>query len=209
MADASTDRQQPGARAPRLPSHLDWLIRPAHGPRPAPSGTADDVTGAYAWPAGSKLASELAVLADCRGALVADLGCGLGQLGFSALALGAQRVLFADGAPELIDLAARTIACNQLATRAQASRHHWGQPLPGAGYTLILGGDILYRPECFAALADTISASLAHGGECLLADPRTRLEDELAALLADRRLGWRSERRSTGYTLARVAWLGG
>jgi SAM-dependent methyltransferase len=212
MADAPSERRDEGARAaraPRLPPHLDWLIRPAPGPDPAPAPAEADVTGAYAWPAGSRLAGELAALVDCRGAVVADLGCGLGQLGFSALALGAQQVLFADGSPVAIDLAARTIGANRFGARARACRHLWGQALPGAPCTLILGGDILYRPECFAGLVDTIHASLAPGGQCLLADPRTRLDDEFAALLAGRRLGWRLERRAAGYTLARVAWLDG
>jgi SAM-dependent methyltransferase len=205
MADAPTDRLPPDARAPRLPPHLDWVIRPAPAPAPAPALADEDVTGAYSWPAGSRLAGELEELVDCRGEVVADLGCGLGQLGFSALALGARRVLFADGSPALIALAARTIACNRLGAQAQASLHRWGQALPGGDYTLILGGDILYRPACFAALSDTIGASLAPGGLCLLADPRTRLEDEFAAQLARHALGWRLERRSLGYTLARVA----
>jgi predicted nicotinamide N-methyase len=203
------------AAAPRLPAHLDWLLRPAPLPSQysaherTPAASDDDVTGAYSWPAGSRLAGELRELADCRGAEVADLGCGLGQLGFSAIALGAHRVLFADGSPPLIDLAERTIACNQLGARAQASIHRWGQALPGGGYALILGGDILYRPECFAAIADTLMASLARGGVCLLADPRTRLDAEFAAELARRALCWSCERRSAGYTLARVRWLDG
>jgi hypothetical protein len=208
MADAPTGRPQPGACAPRLPAHLDWLIRPAPGPGLAPEAD-EDVSGLYAWPAGSRMAGELAALSACQGAEVADLGCGLGQLGFSALALGAGRVLFAAGSPAALDLVARTIGCNRLGARAQAVHHQWGQALPGAPYRLILGGDILYRPACFAALCATIGASLAHGGACLLADPRTRLEEEFAALLAGCGLAWRCERRALGYTLARVAWLGG
>jgi len=207
MADAPPERLAPAERAPRPLAHLAWLIRPAHGPELTSAD--QDLSGAYAWPAGGRLAGELAELVDCRGTVVADLGCGLGQLGFSALALGAQRVLFADGSPALIALAERTIACNQLGARAQASHHRWGQALPGGDYALILGGDILYRPACFSALAATISASLADGGQCLLADPRTRPDDEFAAQLAARGLGWRCERRSVGYTLGRVRWLDG
>ncbi len=209
MADAPIDRIRRSGSSPRLPPHLDWLILPPPGPDAAPAGADEDATGAYSWPAGSRMARELAELAACGGAQVADLGCGLGQLGYTALALGARQVLFADGSAGLIDLAARTIAGNRLGARAQASLHRWGQALPAAPYQLILGGDILYRPECFAALCDTISASLAPGGQCLLADPRTRLEDEFAAELARHALSWRLERRDLGYTLARVAWRGG
>ena len=200
MADAPAERLGEGTRAPRLGAHLDWLVRPAPGPAPVPAGDdgSGDATGAYAWPAGSKLAGELGALVDCAGAVVADLGCGLGQLGFSALALGARRVLFADGSPAAVDLAQRTISCNRLGARAEARLHRWGQALPGAGYALILGGDILYRAECFAALVATISASLAAGGQCLLADPRTRLDDEFAALLPACGLGWRLEAARRG-----------
>ncbi len=209
------------AQSAPLPAHLAWLIRPPGVP-PASAGAhpgdaavgADeqagedgggaDVTGAYAWPAGSRLAEELAQLVDCRGATVADLGCGLGQLGFSALALDAAQVRFADGARALVELAARTISCNQLGARAQASVHQWGDPLPGAPFTLILGGDILYRPECFSGLAATLDASLAPGGECLLADPRRTLDPEFTTALAHHALAWIWERRAAGYTLARV-----
>jgi predicted nicotinamide N-methyase len=151
------------------------------------------------------LAAELGCVADCRSRRVADLGCGRGALGLTALTLGAQDVLFADASPVAIDFVDRALLANRLSGRAVAVPHTWGGALPGAPYALLLGGDILYRPELFPALIATIAASLAPDGLCLLSDPRQRLEDGLPGLAARHGLDWRCERRPAGYTLVRVS----
>ena len=79
------------------PAHLDWVIAPAEGPQRLLATDDEDVTCLYQWPVGATLAARLAELVPCQGRRVADLGCGLGSLGLSALALGAREVLFADG----------------------------------------------------------------------------------------------------------------
>jgi|GEM_PF-5261845 predicted nicotinamide N-methyase len=164
----------------------------------------DDSTGLYAWPSGSKLAGELPALVDCRGAAVADLGCGLGRLGFAAAALGAGTVVFADGSPLVIARLASQLQSAQLGSRAQAVHHLWGDPLPGGPFALILGGDILYRPACQSALMATIAASLTRDGVCLLSDPRHRLADELDQAVRGLALAWTCQRRELGYSLARL-----
>lgn len=180
------------------PAHLAWVIAPAAGPQAELAQADDDVTCLYQWPSGTRLAeylsTHLATLAPCRDRRVADLGCGRGGLGLTAFAAGASAVLFADASPVAVEFLTRTIAMNALnepsphMPRAHVVQHHWGTALPGAPYDLILGGDILYRPECFADLMTTIAGSLSRQGCALLSDPRTVLEPQLTDLAAKNRL---------------------
>ena len=186
------------ARPHPWPPHLAWVIAPAAGPQAQLAQADDDVTCLYQWPSGTRLAeylsTHLATLAPCRDRRVADMGCGRGGLGLTAYAAGAAAVCFTDASPVAVDFLARTIALNALAPRAHVAHHYWGTALPGAPYDLILGGDILYRPECFADLMTTIALSLSAQGCALLSDPRTTLEPQLAELAAKHRLKWTTRR---------------
>lgn len=192
------------ARPHPWPAHLAWVIAPAAGPQAELARADDDVTCLYQWPSGARLAeylsTHLATLAPCRDRRVADLGCGRGGLGLTAFAAGARAVLFADASPVAVEFLTRMItmnalnAPNALMPRAHVVQHHWGTALPGAPYDLILGGDILYRPECFADLMTTIAWSLSPHGCALLADPRTMLEPQLADLAAKNRLTLTTQR---------------
>jgi len=191
----------------RLPARLG-LREPPDYPVPPDEVNPDDHTWAYGWPAGARMAADFPHIFPEETALatsrVADLGCGLGALGFSALYAGAREVLFADGADGAVAWVAAVIAENALGNRARAMRHAWGTPLPEGPWNLIMGGDILYRPASFPALLDTIAQSLAPHGRCLLSDPRAVLEDDLPLLAQARDLTWTTERRSANYTLIRV-----
>ena len=186
------------ARPHPWPSHLAWVIAPTDGPQAELAQADDDVTCLYEWPSGTRLAeylsTHLAERAPCRDRRVADIGCGRGGLGLTAYAAGAATVLFADASPVAVGFLARTISLNALAPRARVVQHHWGTALPDAPYDLILGGDILYRPECFADLMTTIALSLSPHGCALLSDPRTVLEPQLADLAAKHRLKWTTYR---------------
>lgn len=183
------------ARATALwPPHLSWVIAPTDGPRRELASEDEDVTCLYQWQAGAFLASLPLTRDACAGRRVADLGCGRGTLGLSALAHGATHVMFADASVVAIDFLARTITANALTARARSSLHTWGTPLPDGRWDVILGGDILYRPECFPALLDTIAASLTPDGIALLSDPRITLEAQLATLAAERCLTWETAR---------------
>jgi predicted nicotinamide N-methyase len=176
------------------PAHLDWVIAPADGPQRELATDDEDVTCLYQWPVGATLAARLADQVSCQDRRVADLGCGLGSLGLSALALDAREVLFADGSAIAIDLLQRTITLNGLGKRARAERHRWGEPLPAGPWDVILGGDILYRPDYFPQLLSTIATSLSNAGCALLSDPRTTLEERLPDLAATQGLTWTSRR---------------
>jgi predicted nicotinamide N-methyase len=165
----------------------------------ASASAATDGTARYAWPAGRRLAADLPAVADLRGRSVADLGCGTGVCGRAAIAAGAASVLCADG-----DAAVVAGVAAALEPPHRACVHRWGEALPGGPFAVILGGDILYRPDCFADLLTTVALSLAPDGLALLADPRTDLEPVLPDLAAARRLAWATERRPGPYTLVRV-----
>lgn len=186
------------ARPHPWPPHLAWVKAPSAGPQAELAQADDDVTCLYQWPSGTRLAeylsTHLATLAPCHDRRVADIGCGRGVLGLTAYAAGAASVLFADASPVAVEFLTRTIALNALAPRAQVVQHHWGTALPGELYDLILGGDILYRPECFADLMTSIALSLSANGCALLSDPRTTLEPQLTELAAMHRLKWTMQR---------------
>jgi len=166
-----------------LAPHLRHLrvpqVIPTLGDQPADS----DLTWAYAWPAGLRLSARLAEFDPCQVRL-ADLGCGRGNLGFTALTLGVPGVVFADRSPTALAFVDQVIAANGFHDRASTAVHEWGAVIPGAPFQLILGGDILYRPAFFDKLLASIAASLDDGGRCLLADPRQRLDAELPTLAA-------------------------
>ena len=188
----------------QLPAHLAHLVQPTALPDLAAAQPDADCTWAYCWPAGVKLSAELSALAPCAGRAIADLGCGRGHGGLSALVAGAGRVVFADGDPEVVRWVQGVLTANGFAGRAQAHVHRWGEVIPGSPYDVVFGGDILYRPECFAELLASIAVSLASDGVALLSDPRLRLDHELPGLAAAAGLSWDGERRAAGYTLVRL-----
>ncbi len=164
-----------------------------------------DLTWAYAWPAGERLGGELAAVVDCTGRRVADLGCGRGNLGLRALQLGARQVGFCDGSMRPLTWIRAVVTANHYAGRADCHQHVWGTPLPDGPWDVILGGDILYRPECVPAIVASVAASLAAGGVALLSDPRTEPDDGLRQAALAHGLVLDYERRITGYTVVRLS----
>lgn len=158
-----------------------------------------DLTWRYRWPAGRRLEADLPAVVACAGQTVCDLGCGQGALARAALAQGAAHVTAADGAADAVALLRASI--ND--PRFTAVQHSWGEPIPGGPFTVILGGDILYRPALHPELIRSIALSLAPDGLALLVDPRRTLEAELPLLAATHHLTWHPERRDD-YTLVRL-----
>ena len=172
-------------------------------PTPTHDDAAGDATWAYAWPAGMRLAAELAAVAFCAGRRVLDLGCGGGQCGRAALAAGAREVVFADASPARWSTWLR--CCRWRSPGAGARSTTAGGDAPPHGpFDLVLGGDILYRPFLFAELLASVAAGIGRDGAAVLADPRTTLEPELPPLAAAAGLTWEPVRRAGGYTLVRL-----
>lgn len=172
---------------------------------PPPEG---DLTWAYPWPAGERLARDLAEVVDCQGRTCAELGCGRGRTGLTALALGATAVTFCDIAREPLEYVQKALAAHSFTARGSTCQHPWGEPLPAGPYDIIFGADILYRPTFHGAIFTSIAASLAPLGLALLADPRSELEPELNFLAEALGLQVTAIRRPGPYTLLRVTRAG-
>jgi SAM-dependent methyltransferase len=181
-------------------------LLPSWNPTLAPAIGDGDLTWAYPWPAGERLAQDLQSLQELipvlRGGRIAELGCGRGRTGLTALIHGAGSVLFCDLAPEPLAYVEEALRLNHLQERGAVFRHAWGETLPHGLYDVIVGADILYRPAYQRALLISIAHSLAPAGWALLADPRTTLEPELPILAAEMGLTWTTTRRPGPYTLA-------
>jgi SAM-dependent methyltransferase len=160
-----------------------------------------DPTWRYTWPAGERMAADLAALTSWTGLRVAELGCGQGRCGRAALRLGAGAVVFCDISREPLEHLASQLADQP---RARFAEHAWGTPVPDGPYARIIGSDILYRPAFFARLIASIASSLSIDGEALLADPRTSLDEELPGVFAIHALSATVERRPGPYTLVRL-----
>ena len=154
-------------------------------------------TWAYDWPAGQRLAADLThfSLPD----RVADLGCGRGLLGLTALQHGCREVLFADASAVVLEYVQEVLKLNNF--DAEVAVHKWGEPLPGGQWPCILGGDILYRPECFKDLMYSLAQSLTEDGYAYLSDPRRQCEPELQELAADNGLILTVDRPGDRYSL--------
>lgn len=188
-----------------FPEHLRHLRIPLPLPTPADGHAEEDLTWAYAWPGGRRLCDVFHQYIDCTNLNVADLGCGRGLLGFTALTAGASRVIFADRSPVALAWIQSILHENNLADRAICVQHEWGDPLPHSPFHLIVGGDILYRSQYFERLMSSIASSLAPDGRALLADPRTHLEDELPTLAHTHAMSWTALRCEVGWgTLAEL-----
>ena len=179
-------------------------ILPPWRPELVPAAGDGDLTWAYPWPAGERLARDLDAVLDPTGLRVAELGCGRGRCGVTALLLGAAQATFCDLAPEPLAYVRDALAANRLETRGITALHAWGDPVPGGPFDLVIGADILYRPAFHRALLTSIAGALTPGGRALLADPRTSLEEDLPALAAGLGLSWQPERRPGNYTLVRL-----
>jgi predicted nicotinamide N-methyase len=192
-----------------FPAYLGHLVAPPEALAFLGNDAADpcgaDLTWAYAWPAGERMAGELAAVVQCAGQRIVDLGCGRGHLGLAALHHGAAEVTFCDGSPRPLAWLDAVLTANHLAGRGRSCRHAWGDPIPGGPVPLILGGDILYRPALFPALLATIAASLTVDGEALLSDPSTTTDPALLTASAGAGLRLTHERRAAaGYSLHRL-----
>ena len=168
------------------------------------SGTVEEgATWPYLWPGGLRLAEELAELLPSdetskRHKHLIDLGCGRGLLGMAALCLSFQRVSFIDGDELPIKLIAKELASFP---QARCQLLEWGQSVPGDKADILLGGDVLYRPEYHNSLLRTISESLKPNGVAFLGDPRNKLEGHLPTIAEQNGLDCKIELRPGGYSL--------
>ncbi|HVV82193.1 MAG TPA: methyltransferase domain-containing protein [Kofleriaceae bacterium] len=135
---------------------------------------------AHLWPAGQRLAEQLAgpLAAGLAGRRAIELGCGLGAPGLAAARAGAD-VLLTDVEPEALELARANAQANGLEVAVRRLR--WGEvprELEGA-FDVVLAADVAYDPRERGPLLATIEALLAAGGVAWLADPERTSRREL------------------------------
>lgn len=125
------------------------------------------------WPASVELARWCIEDAHLEGAMVLDLGCGLGLAGIAALNAGAS-VIFADYEEDAIEFTRhnvhRNVAPSIAHTRATFRVLDWRHDnvLP---VDCILGADIVYERRNFDHILAFVHRSLKPGGVAVLTDP--------------------------------------
>ena len=169
----------------------------AHPPfPPLPNGELVELATQYAggeggrvWRAAGALCRWQLGSADAiRGASVLELGAGTGISGLFAAGLGASRVLFTDGAEELVPLLEKNADRNRgrhlhgPSTVIQAARWKFGEAPPACvasedGFDLVLASDITYSVnEDRDGLCATLQHLLTTGGarKCVIAHEHRR-----------------------------------
>lgn len=137
-------------------------------------------SGERIWDAGRALSLFLSE-GSLEGRRVLELGSGTGIVGLTAAAMGATVVM--SDQPELVPLLDANIAANGLATNARAVPLVWGDPsaldeVNVGEVDLVCGSDLLYSPEQFDALLETMVKICKPGHtEVLLAYPPRYTED--------------------------------
>lgn len=138
-------------------------------------------SGARIWDAGLALSQTLAARIYKGGDRVLELGSGTGVGGLAAAAAGAQVVL-TDGVKELLPLLRDNAAANGV--DASVQRLRWGEDADIVAvaahgpFDLICGSDLLYAPEAFPELVETLVRLCHAQTEVLLTFP-TRFSEPI------------------------------
>ena len=138
------------------------------------------------WPSGVALARHVAGQ-DLSGMRVLEVGCGLGLPSVAAARAGAT-VLATDFVTEAVIYAAHNLALNGLEGEVAAADWRDLPAMDGAPWDLVIGADLLYRPDNHESLQALLPA--LSSGEAWIADPgRGGCRDFLAVA----RSRWRIE----------------
>ena len=148
-------------------------------------------TGGAVWE-GAQLLSRLLIAQPAslwqQRKRVLELGAGVGLVGLVAAELGAREVTLTD---QVVFVAQHNLAnagglSAAARERVSVRRLKWGEDLASAQgpYDLLLGSDIMYDPNLYDALAETIIALTAADGEVLLVTREGSPTDAAATLEA-------------------------
>ena len=166
------------------------------------------------WPSAQILAGEVRTM-RLAGQRVLELGCGMGLVAVAAVLAGAT-VTATDYYDDAIRFAALNVA--EATDRPIVTRMVDWSKMPGdlGKFDVVLASDVLYEPRYAELVAGAIAATLARGGQAIVADPgrialpHFREECEARGLISDgdARPYAEGEIRQT-ITLWRVRWTSG
>jgi predicted nicotinamide N-methyase len=121
------------------------------------------------WPSAQILAEEVRTM-RLAGQRVLELGCGMGLVAIAATMAGASVTAsdYYDDALLFARLNAAEATGETIATRMV----DWSKMPSDLGkFDVVLASDVLYEPRYAAMVASAIAATLARGGEAIVADP--------------------------------------
>ena len=121
------------------------------------------------WPSAQILAEEVRTM-RLAGQRVLELGCGMGLVAIAAAMAGASVTAsdYYDDALLFARLNAAEATGETIATRMV----DWSKMPSDLGkFDVVLASDVLYEPRYAAMVASAIAATLARGGEAIVADP--------------------------------------
>jgi 2-polyprenyl-3-methyl-5-hydroxy-6-metoxy-1,4-benzoquinol methylase len=119
------------------------------------------------WPAALLLARFVAGLAPKPGALMLELGAGLGLVGLAAAAHG-HRVIVSDIDVRALELAQASARHNGL-DGVSFTAFDWERPCLDRPFEMIVAAEVLYQPPQYPILAGFLRTHLAPGGHLYLA----------------------------------------
>jgi predicted nicotinamide N-methyase len=121
------------------------------------------------WPSAQILAEEVRTM-RLAGQRVLELGCGMGLVAIAATMAGAA-VTASDYYDDAL-LFARLNAAEATGETIATRMIDWSRmPADLGRFDVVLASDVLYEPRYAAMVAGAIAATLARGGEAIVADP--------------------------------------
>lgn len=121
------------------------------------------------WPSAQVLAGEVRTM-RLQGRRVLELGCGMGLVAIAATMAGGD-VTATDYYEDAIRFARLNVAEATGATIATRMVDWTRMPADLGRFDVVLASDVLYEPRYAALVAGAIAATLARGGEAIVADP--------------------------------------
>ena len=138
--------------------------------------------GLLLWESALALADALASLRDgLAGTSVLEIGAGVGLAGLAASWLGAD-VTQSDHLPAALDVCRRNAGLNGLAP-PRTLVGDWNDWRDDTKYDVVIGADVLYERDVFAAVASILEGNVGPGGLAILADPGRPHTPEMVELL--------------------------